>query len=946
MHQGSQQQLCYSSSNGRPHILLSISLLVLISVAMPATPAGAQETVIPGRLSLAISGGASKGAYEAGLNWAILRLVGHADGVTSLSGGRLRPVRLASVAGASAGGVNTILSGLVWCVRDANDGGLADQIDDNVFRDIWLRVDINELMPPQADSPTYLPDDAAFSRRDYFAAADDLRKKWNQDAFRAGCRVPMGVTVTRVDPQVLVVDGIEVKNQRFYIPFELRVEDDGSVGYYFDPADYPDLSDPAMILMPRSRADPEFSISDQRVIDAAATTSAFPTAFGRRLLQYCRLALHSSADATENDGKESDQDLVCPDGYVLDQAQFADGGLFDNLPIGLARILAEENIAARDDPAPVRYGYLDPNRTRYATPAPTDRSACASKSPPPACKILDFSFFSEARLLVGALGTARAYELYREITSEEWRLNLSQLGHQLADALEKQNPSFDCRSELPFFDGTVACPEAIRRAGNLLTIAYGRIDPLIVPPYSYQRLEKAGIATDCQQPAPAVEQRFCRIEIRRYRRLLADALMNIMEKSGIDNRQLLVSISRSRQSIQDDRVLRVTSRGAPITGTLLSDFGSFLDYKFREYDYYVGVYDAVVVVVDLLCGFQYSAETQRAEYNTCIDSLAFDLYGIAGIEADPKAHYVFARLAEREFGKEKLLAFSYSPAPEPDRDMQIIHDGLAKALEAGEQQESSDNVFATEDTFFEYLSEQKFEPTKTDSGRTPLLTEIMKDPDKWPTELTRRLTSRLVYLEEQAAEIYAEREPNPAKREASYAPLMGANAFLLQSATYKYPGFTFAPSTAPDEWFWRYVIPYEVDFDMVEGDLLFTWQPTLALSENNLIAVRASLGFAGGLFKSSSDRERENYLGLGLGYIRRTGSVTISSFGFTPTWYHDWKEPDAGDQDTFGGDVNVSFLADRLRVGVGTRDVTDINDEWFLTVGFTDLPGAIYWLTR
>jgi hypothetical protein len=39
-------------------------------------------------------------------------------------------------------------------------------------------------------------------------------------------------------------------------------------------------------------------------------------------------------------------------------------------------------------------------------------------------------------------------------------------------------------------------------------------------------------------------------------------------------------------------------------------------------------------------------------------------------------------------------------------------------------------------------------------------------------------------------------------------------------------------------------------------------------------------------------------------------------------------------------------LKDRLRVGLGARDIDDFEDSWFLTVGLTDLPGAIYWLTR
>jgi len=60
-----------------------------------------------------------------------------------------------------------------------------------------------------------------------------------------------------------------------------------------------------------------------------------------------------------------------------------------------------------------------------------------------------------------------------------------------------------------------------------------------------------------------------------------------------------------------------------------------------------------------------------------------------------------------------------------------------------------------------------------------------------------------------------------------------------------------------------------------------------------------------------------------VGYIRRTGSAGISSFGFTPTWYHTWSEPEVGKQDTAGGDIFVAFMKDRLRVGLGTRDFND-----------------------
>jgi len=223
----------------------------------------AQEQATAQRFAIAISGGASKGAYEAGMNWTALKMIQGTTGLSTLAGGPTRTMEAASVAGASAGGINTLLTGLTWCSRSESNGGIANSIDDNVFRDVWLRVDINALMPAKADSPTYLPGDAVLSRKDYFASADDLRDRWHKPAYRTGCKMPMGVTVTRVIPQDLQVGDLEVQNQRFYIPFELRVKEDNSIGFSFDPQDYPGLSDPAMILMPRPRNEPEFSIADE-----------------------------------------------------------------------------------------------------------------------------------------------------------------------------------------------------------------------------------------------------------------------------------------------------------------------------------------------------------------------------------------------------------------------------------------------------------------------------------------------------------------------------------------------------------------------------------------------------------------------------------------------------------------------------------------------------------
>ena len=911
------------------------------------------------RFSIAISGGASKGAYEAGLNWSAIKILGEAKRIRNLAGGEFFPLEVVSITGASAGGINTLLSGLSWCSLAEKDGGISNRIDANVFRDIWLRVDIDTLLPKRVDSPRYLADDAVLSRKDFLEAATELRDKWSKPHFRKDCRIPLGLTVTKIEPEVLNVGEVEVQNQRFYIPFELRVMNDNSIKFFFDPADYPKVADPSMILMPRAHNAPPFSIDNKFIVDASFTTSAFPIAFGRKRLQYCRLVAQEISAETElqettlqeSSAAKADTALVCADGYELAEAEFADGGLFDNLPIGVARTLAESNKNTQGDPTPVTYIYIDPNRIRYDIPEVDKDLACDSASPPDACRIMEFSAASESELLVGFFGTARRYELFRELTSDSWQLNLSEISYKLGKILKQRDIALDCQKELPYFDRQLDCAEALSRAGKLLEIAYDRIAPVIDEPYSVESLRQAGIIKHCETLGNKIDsqkQTACTFNIARYRQQLSDAMLSLVEKAKLTQIKIYSDIQKSRFSMQNDRSLSVSSRSAPITGTLLEDFGSFLDYKFREYDYYVGVYDGLVITAGNMCSLHYSSSYQADEYKLCFDSAAKQLFTALGLDTDTRGRYVFAALAQREYGKEKLLRFAYQPMPPADDDMRIIHQGLEKALAAGE----------SEKVFFKYLKAEGFVPTTREKqtksrlaqlvtfDEKPLMEQIIDDPDSWATELTRRVTTRLVYLETQAKDIYAAREPDKNKRKSANVEVMGAAAFVLQSSTYRYPEATFAPSTAPTNWFWRNIIPYELGFDFAEGDLLLTWQPTMALSQKDLLGARLSLGFPGGLFQSSADVTRENNLALGIDYTRQSSSAYVSSYGFTPSWFHSFKQPQNSDRDTFGGDVHVGILKNRLRISIGTRDFNNASDNLFITLGVTDIPGVFYWLTR
>jgi len=85
--------------------------------------------------SLIISGGISLGAYEAGYNWALLKYMGHLKHHTKNPN-----VDLKSIAGASAGAINTLMSAMAWC-RSKEEFDTNNHIEQNLFHDMWTDVD-------------------------------------------------------------------------------------------------------------------------------------------------------------------------------------------------------------------------------------------------------------------------------------------------------------------------------------------------------------------------------------------------------------------------------------------------------------------------------------------------------------------------------------------------------------------------------------------------------------------------------------------------------------------------------------------------------------------------------------------------------------------------------------------------------------------------------------
>src|SRR5690349_1034928 len=121
--------------------------------AKPPWNAAAPQDTLP--MILVVSGGVSLGAYQGGLNWALVELMrlsqqaGFRDWLNTVvraDSGFLPPLRLQEATGASAGNINALLSAIEWC----RVGGYA-RPEDSLFWRVWVQTGWEQLFA-QVDS--------------------------------------------------------------------------------------------------------------------------------------------------------------------------------------------------------------------------------------------------------------------------------------------------------------------------------------------------------------------------------------------------------------------------------------------------------------------------------------------------------------------------------------------------------------------------------------------------------------------------------------------------------------------------------------------------------------------------------------------------------------------------------------------------------------------------
>ncbi len=241
--------------------------------------------------SMVISGGVSLGAYEAGYNWAIIRILSQMRAKSLLSKPQLR-----SVAGASAGSINALITAMYWCQKESIP--LHNTVEDNLFYDTWVNLGIEDLAILGNDSENK---STLFTRKGLEKKASKIIEQMNKPIYRKNCKVPLGISVTKVTPIVEEVAGIKIKNQHFSIPLTLEEKNSKLI---FKNKKMPESTDFYISI-------PDIQNNKNKIKKVLFASSAFPGAFEQVKLDYIYK------------GKRHSQ-------------YFIDGGAYDNIPLQLA----------------------------------------------------------------------------------------------------------------------------------------------------------------------------------------------------------------------------------------------------------------------------------------------------------------------------------------------------------------------------------------------------------------------------------------------------------------------------------------------------------------------------------------------------------------------------------------------------------------------------------
>jgi len=275
--------------------------------------------------ALAIKGGISLGSYESGMNWFFIEQL------------KRNNKKLNVIAGASAGGINAVISAIQFCKESTLPKKSNLSFVGNLFFDAW-NVDAYTLLPELSKNnvtepkPSFLMkelgmDDtySVFHREALMGALKHIRDAMEGNNFRENCvtHIALPITILQDYDHTANNDKNAIVTLRYAVPLKVSVDSKSKTLQFYN-MKKGDALFQAIDDFLYLKTDKQNKIGFNEVLKLALASSAFPIAFSPIQLNTCipnKLGRCVSTD------------------YKV--RTFIDGGSMDNAPIGLAKRISD-----------------------------------------------------------------------------------------------------------------------------------------------------------------------------------------------------------------------------------------------------------------------------------------------------------------------------------------------------------------------------------------------------------------------------------------------------------------------------------------------------------------------------------------------------------------------------------------------------------------------------
>ena len=355
------------------------------------------------------------------------------------------------------------------------------------------------------------------------------------------------------------------------------------------------------------------------------------------------------------------------------------------------------------------------------------------------------------------------------------------------------------------------------------------------------------------------------------------------------------------------RKLIVTSRYHPITGMYLEHFAAFLDKNFREYDYFVGVYDAIYqLAASLRKKMQYKALSQVS----LMDQLMVRL----GLEREKDALRAYTLFRDAEF---KHIT------PRTTDRFSAIYNAFDRSKR---------------DAMRYDIDEFKLFLTKLDISYLPhekhsFLANAKKDVDHWYKKPFRHIINRITTLENEEEKVHPDH--------ASIARLASLAAWAGSTFVAKKDGWDILPLHVPEdkgkEGFRMALrlLPGEVATDMKNGGVSFGYMARYYANFKYLSGFEAKGSYIvsdrdSDIVRADLDAfyEYDDFFKFGVG---------ASVFGNVEGKFYE-------KESAYGANTYLDIMDIFRFTYVHRAGERDKND--YIYFGIENIPSLIYWMNR